>query len=52
MTGLQHFLSIQTQAANRQLDELLFAAPAKWQDTVPIVDLCKLKDNPANEQPS
>jgi hypothetical protein len=52
MAGLQHFLSVQEQAADRQLHELLFVAPTEQQDTVPTVDLSQLKDNPANAQPN
>jgi hypothetical protein len=52
MVGLQHFLSVQEQAADRQLHKLLFVAPTEQQDTVPTVDLSQLKDNPANAQPN
>jgi hypothetical protein len=51
MTGLQHFLSVQVQAANRQLHELFFVPATEWHTAVPTIDLSQLKDNPANGQP-
>jgi hypothetical protein len=48
ITGLRRFLSVQKQAAYRQLHEFLFVLPAGWDTTVPAIDLSQLRDNPAN----
>jgi hypothetical protein len=39
MTGLQHFLSTQVQATDRQLHELLFAPATEQHTMVPTIDL-------------
>jgi hypothetical protein len=65
MAGLRRFLTVQQQAADRQLDGLLFSGPSIGEQEqeqerdidaaaavlVPTVDLSQLKDDPANGQP-
>jgi hypothetical protein len=53
MTDLKKFLATQTAVAQSLLEELLCVHPDKEQDeVVPPVLLFRLKDDPANSEPS
>jgi hypothetical protein len=52
MTGLKAFLATQTTAAQALLQELLLGHPGEEQDNIiPLINLCHIKDDPANSKP-